>query len=239
MQQRYYDPVIGRFLSSDATTAYSSGNAAYFVRYAYAFNNPYGFIDPDGRYNCTHNGATCTEGEAKRMEGYVQSMRKAQEGMKPGAAADRLGKIVEAIGTAWDGNGVSLNFASLEDGVSGRQDGNTLNIDESQIKGDAAESKQSGKLDAIVGSTIAHEGSHLIDSRQPQYKGNSYPTSRNERLQSEIRAFGVGSAIDKLFGIRSDVNAAGMSVGDRSDAILNAAENDVAKTCARGGYACN
>ena len=47
------------------------------------------------------------------------------------------------------------------------------------------------------------------------------------------------SAIDKLFGIRSDVNAAGMSVGDRSDAILNAAENDVAKTCARGGYACN
>src|SRR5690606_6846417 len=48
MQQRYYDPGIGMFLSvdpmaSDATTGWN------FNRYNYAANNPYRFTDPDGR----------------------------------------------------------------------------------------------------------------------------------------------------------------------------------------------
>ncbi|MBP8927410.1 MAG: RHS repeat-associated core domain-containing protein [Ottowia sp.] len=49
MQQRYYDPVIGRFLSVDPVTAYSNGDMRHFNRYAYAANNPYKFKDPDGR----------------------------------------------------------------------------------------------------------------------------------------------------------------------------------------------
>ena len=47
--QRYYDPVIGRFLSVDPVTAYSNGDMRHFNRYAYAANNPYKFKDPDGR----------------------------------------------------------------------------------------------------------------------------------------------------------------------------------------------
>ena len=48
MQQRYYDPVAGRFLSIDpVTTDANSGNS--FNRYAYANNNPYKYVDPDGR----------------------------------------------------------------------------------------------------------------------------------------------------------------------------------------------
>nr|WP_203322589.1 RHS repeat-associated core domain-containing protein [Pseudoxanthomonas beigongshangi] len=50
MQQRYYDPVIGRFLSVDPVTAYSSPGAN-FNRYWYANNNPYRFTDPDGRWS--------------------------------------------------------------------------------------------------------------------------------------------------------------------------------------------
>ena len=49
MQQRYYDPLIPRFLSVDPVTAYDSGDMRLFNRYAYAFNNPYKFTDPDGR----------------------------------------------------------------------------------------------------------------------------------------------------------------------------------------------
>ena len=48
MQQRYYDPLIPRFLSVDPITAYSNPVGA-FNRYWYANNNPYRFIDPDGR----------------------------------------------------------------------------------------------------------------------------------------------------------------------------------------------
>jgi len=49
MQQRYYDPACGCFLSVDPVTAYDNGDMRFFNRYAYAFNNPYKFTDPDGR----------------------------------------------------------------------------------------------------------------------------------------------------------------------------------------------
>lgn len=48
MQQRYYDPTIGRFLSVDPVTA-DSNTGGNFNRYWYANNNPYRFTDPDGR----------------------------------------------------------------------------------------------------------------------------------------------------------------------------------------------
>ncbi|QQP99023.1 hypothetical protein JHW38_24085 [Lysobacter enzymogenes] len=48
MQQRYYDPSVGRFLSVDPVAA-DTGTGANFNRYAYANSNPYRFTDPDGR----------------------------------------------------------------------------------------------------------------------------------------------------------------------------------------------
>jgi RHS repeat-associated protein len=48
MQQRYYDPLAGRFLSVDpVVTDANSGKS--FNRYEYGNNSPYGHIDPDGR----------------------------------------------------------------------------------------------------------------------------------------------------------------------------------------------
>ena len=48
MQQRYYDPYAGRFLSTDPVlTDAKTGN--FFNRYIYANNNPYKYIDRDGR----------------------------------------------------------------------------------------------------------------------------------------------------------------------------------------------
>ncbi|RUO45608.1 RHS repeat domain-containing protein [Idiomarina aquatica] len=52
MQARYYDPVIGRFYSNDpkGTASFlSEGKIQGFNRYAYAANNPYKYVDPDGR----------------------------------------------------------------------------------------------------------------------------------------------------------------------------------------------
>jgi RHS repeat-associated protein len=48
MQQRYYDPQIGRFLSIDSVGV-DTTLGTNFSRYAYAGNNPYAFTDPDGR----------------------------------------------------------------------------------------------------------------------------------------------------------------------------------------------
>jgi RHS repeat-associated protein len=51
MQQRYYDPVAGRFLSIDPVTT-DANTGGSFNRFVYANNNPYRFIDPDGRSSC-------------------------------------------------------------------------------------------------------------------------------------------------------------------------------------------
>ena len=47
MQQRYYDPVAGRFLSIDSVVT-DANTGGSFNRYNYANNNPYKYIDPDG-----------------------------------------------------------------------------------------------------------------------------------------------------------------------------------------------
>jgi RHS repeat-associated protein len=48
MQQRYYDPVAGRFLSIDPVTT-DANTGGSFNRYAYANNSPFRYTDPDGR----------------------------------------------------------------------------------------------------------------------------------------------------------------------------------------------
>ncbi|MCE4540801.1 AHH domain-containing protein [Pelomonas sp. P7] len=48
MQQRYYDPIAGRFLSVDPVVT-DANTGAGFGLYTYVNNNPYGSIDPDGR----------------------------------------------------------------------------------------------------------------------------------------------------------------------------------------------
>jgi RHS repeat-associated protein len=48
MQQRYYDPVAGRFLSIDPVTT-DANTGGSFNRYVYANNSPYNYVDPDGR----------------------------------------------------------------------------------------------------------------------------------------------------------------------------------------------
>jgi len=49
MQQRYYDPIAGRFLSVDPVTT-DANTGSSFNRYVYGNNNPYKFKDPDGRF---------------------------------------------------------------------------------------------------------------------------------------------------------------------------------------------
>ncbi|MCL1037030.1 hypothetical protein L2750_07675 [Shewanella submarina] len=46
MQARYYDPLIGRFYADDPL---AFRDVHSFNRYAYANNNPYKYVDPDGR----------------------------------------------------------------------------------------------------------------------------------------------------------------------------------------------
>ena len=57
MQARYYDPLIGRFQTTDPVLT-DAGNLFHFNRYAYANDNPGTNLDPDGRDCTTANRMT-------------------------------------------------------------------------------------------------------------------------------------------------------------------------------------
>jgi RHS repeat-associated protein len=58
MQQRYYDPIAGRFLSVDPVTT-NANNGSSFNRYVYGNNNPYTFKDADGRQAAEYLSCDC------------------------------------------------------------------------------------------------------------------------------------------------------------------------------------
>ncbi|MDR6840428.1 RHS repeat-associated core domain-containing protein [Pseudoxanthomonas sacheonensis] len=116
MQQRYYDPGIGRFLSVDSIIA-DPKTGANFNRYKYAANNPYRFTDPDGRkeYDCRKGGSCPSEikiadlkpGDVVHTPGATVSVTKDnniqvgfKEGRTDGASAARSGPILVPKGPA-------------------------------------------------------------------------------------------------------------------------------------------
>ena len=85
MQQRYYDPIAGRFQSVDpVTTDANSGQS--FNRYEYANSNPYRYTDPDGR--CVEDFCI---GEAIVVGRFVWGAYRAYR------AAEQVAKAVEVI----------------------------------------------------------------------------------------------------------------------------------------------
>lgn len=100
MQQRYYDPGIGRFLSVDPVSA-NPTNGNNFNRYAYANNNPYRFTDPDGRNAVTAFGGVIYEtGQFLQGNGF-------DGGMVAGALAD-----------GYNGEGGGFASAAIEDATT-------------------------------------------------------------------------------------------------------------------------
>lgn len=104
MQQRYYDPIIGRFLSVDPVAA-DSTRGANFNRYRYASNNPYAFTDPDGRMDVPRN-----VNQAAAIA-RTQAALSAGERAAAKAVLDRSSINARATGSAGTGISVSKNIA--------------------------------------------------------------------------------------------------------------------------------
>lgn len=132
MQQRYYDPLAGQFLSLDPVGV-DNGTGGNFNRYWYANNNPYRFIDPDGRCPVGTGTHLCIEAKTfdvsrsgKGTEGTSEMDQAVKDGKnavktRPGAKEERLGSLnrksdgglkVERISNATTGSGGSADTAS-------------------------------------------------------------------------------------------------------------------------------
>ena len=98
MQARYYDPVIGRFLSIDPVTFLDTGEPAMFNRYSYAFNDPVNLTDPNGE--CPICLAVVKQGAKKQVK---RSLKKRL--LSSGANFEKAEAGIDLAFAAMDGPG--------------------------------------------------------------------------------------------------------------------------------------
>jgi len=125
---RYYDPVIGRFMGADPK-GFSQGNPHSFNRYVYGNNNPYAFIDPDGRDNVAvvTSARASTPGDISSWRGqytiHGYSVYHTPNGT-PAWAASTVGRLFgEKVGSfeiSWDARSTAVGNRGTVLGDSSR-----------------------------------------------------------------------------------------------------------------------
>lgn len=215
MQQRYYDAEIGRFLSVDPVTT-NSKTGGNFNRYWYANNNPYRFIDPDGRYVCTGSRSACTN-----FEKALEQARKASGSARlTGGEKNILKTVVEFYGKNRENNGVAVSFRE-----KGLVQGTALR----RTDGGADITLVAGKSLQEHGRDIVHEGSHGVDDK---VRGRSIET-RAERKETEIKAYAAQAYFQKAENFSTSWND-GWSVKEQRivpENIERQAESSVRRAC--------
>ena len=114
MQARYYDPVIGRFLSVDPVGFLDTQNPSFFNRYRYCSNDPVNCTDPTGQSDLFKKffdfGASDAAATASRsMESFATS-----EGMNPNGATDMMNDVL-AAGAIGQLEGMANGAANIVD----------------------------------------------------------------------------------------------------------------------------
>jgi RHS repeat-associated protein len=150
MQQRYYEPLAGRFLSVDpVTTDFKTG--AQFNRYAYVNNNPYKFKDPDGEFAQIAVGAV-----VGGISGLVGGLNSGASGWGLVQSAG-IGALTGAVTAAIPVGGFALT-AALKNGVgaglanaAGQKAAGAENVDTNQALTQAT----IGALGGIAGNSAA------------------------------------------------------------------------------------
>ncbi|WP_242112276.1 RHS repeat domain-containing protein [Luteimonas aquatica] len=108
MQQRYFDPSIGRFLSADPVVT-NTADGANFNRYWYGNNNPYKFTDANGQ--CTGSRIENKDGTCQSGGGYTTSGITLGAGSLTGAVSRTVAALTmsassRALGIRRPGQGV-------------------------------------------------------------------------------------------------------------------------------------
>jgi RHS repeat-associated protein len=128
MGARYYHPVVGRFMAIDPV-GFVETNPTSFNRYAYANNNPYKYIDPNGEY------ADLAIEAVSLGLGISNFTQNVQNGNYGHAAVDAVGIAVDSVLAAIPGvpgvAGIAIN--SSKGVTKGLVDTNTLRFTQDSI----------------------------------------------------------------------------------------------------------
>jgi RHS repeat-associated protein len=93
MGARYYDPVVGRFVSKDPM-GFDEKNMQSFNRYAYANGNPYRFLDPNGRESIGIRAQERAQIEFLKGNISEQQLKDVYEAQQAGAI---LGVLIDGV----------------------------------------------------------------------------------------------------------------------------------------------
>lgn len=166
MQQRYFDPTLGRFLSVDPIE--SNGNSgSNFSRYWYANNNPYKFTDPDGR--CV-DGVNC--------DGMAQSFGKNPDAARPLAPYAAVGMGIMALPLV-----VETGLAAMAN------PGTTTAVVSTIADGVAGPALGGGSISGPAGAVSSAEGVAVSRLKPGPFAGESIPArSASQTFNSSERA---------------------------------------------------
>ena len=142
---RYYDPVVGQFLSADI----KQGNAQGTDPYSYVGGNPETRIDPSGqRYTCTTGGGGC--GNSNSGGGIVLSLPQ-QSGPAPKSSPKQPPK--SSGGGGGTKTGVSMHNAGTDDPPSdcGEENLGYCGVSAALLSGEMFFAGLGGQLESLKG----------------------------------------------------------------------------------------
>jgi uncharacterized protein RhaS with RHS repeats len=178
MQQRYYDPQIGRMLSVDPV-ATNPNTGANFSRYSFANDNPYRFTDPDGRYACSGKGCD-------QVDAAYDATKSAVSAMPAGKERATAQKALDAIGPKGESGAIYV-MGSIEGNVAAKYDwtSNKTTVDLSK-----------NASVPMLGAAMGHEVKHQQD------RNSGKPSGTEKQFRSlEKSAYGVTQVILNAFGL--------------------------------------
>ena len=189
MQQRYYDPLLGTFLSTDAISV--DGTTGWnFCRYCYAANNPYKFTDPDGRviHATTLGQQNFIAEQINRVSlgtfgfdkaGNLQLQNESGDDSK--YSSKYQGRLVEAINSD---KTIDITVSPTYQTKTGQE----LDVDGPQTNGGLTDGKVGGNQSVVI--------SGQANTTVQGASGSSIPTGPDMVLMHEL----VGHAIPNMIG---------------------------------------
>jgi RHS repeat-associated protein len=123
---RWYDPQLGRFMGIDPK-GFDEANVHSFNRYAYANDNPYRYVDPDGKNPLLLLGRFVGGGAiggglgtlADAASQYA-AFREVDWGMAAQSSAAREGALAGSMSFLPAGTPVGLGIRSVEEGIAAK-----------------------------------------------------------------------------------------------------------------------
>jgi RHS repeat-associated protein len=177
MGARYYDPLIGRFMGVDPV-GFRADNVHSFNRYAYANNNPYKFVDPDGRY------AELAVEVVSLSVGYMSLRENISAGNTSAAITDGFGMLADIVGAAIPGvpgvAGLGIK-ASREAAELGAKEvrRTPITIMDKMVLEEAKKGKGINITEGLSGGKL----------KDPKFEGMekwSYSETSNNKIRSEV-----------------------------------------------------